>query len=233
VTFNPAHYIQHLRAKKSTYSGCHQAASPVTTQVVTPKPLQSLDKPPKNETVTTCTAFGDLKNQKTEQMNVSSFFEPTQKSNPQKAVQVVTVAQNGDLYNDSIDLPVTTSWCGLVTSGDTETALARLCMECPEYVPAEAWRQSVADGQQFMRDWGECAVELGWTAADLFGLHDPPMEPHPSYSRMSRVDCMGLIWMLKGDPVVEIHRDRALIRRRTTGSMNTYYRSIGEVNGGG
>ena len=30
-------------------------------------------------------------------------------------------------------------------------------------------------------------------AADLFGLHTPPAKPHPTYRRLSRYDCTGLI----------------------------------------
>jgi hypothetical protein len=52
--------------------------------------------------------------------------------------------------------------------------------------------------------WGEQAEALGWTVRDLFGLHKPPEKPHPSYSRLSRYDETGLIWLLQGRPVVAI-----------------------------
>ena len=64
---------------------------------------------------------------------------------------------------------------------------------CPELVPAERWRQAVEDGRAFLARWGDRAEALGWSPRDLFGLHKPPTNPHPSYSRLSRYDETGLI----------------------------------------
>src|SRR5690348_7397660 len=60
---------------------------------------------------------------------------------------------------------------------------------CPEYVEPERWRQCIEDAQRFLANWGDKALALGWTAAELFGLHQPPAKPHPSYNRLSRYDC--------------------------------------------
>ena len=52
---------------------------------------------------------------------------------------------------------------------------------------------------------------LGWTPADLFGLHTPPEKPAPKYRRLSRYDKTGLIWLLRGRRVVALTKDTAII----------------------
>src|SRR5262249_49504621 len=70
----------------------------------------------------------------------------------------------------------------------------------PARARVERWRQCAEDGSKFLAVWGTQAESLGWTSADLFGLHTPPEQPHPSYRRLSRYDCTGLIWLLQGRP---------------------------------
>ena len=60
--------------------------------------------------------------------------------------------------------------------------------------------------------WGERAEALGWTARDLFALHPPPEAPARAYSRMSRLDATGLIWLLNDRPVVAMTETEAAIR---------------------
>jgi len=91
----------------------------------------------------------------------------------------------------------------------------------PALVPIERWQQCVEDGSRFLAKWGEQAEALGWTPADLFGLHTPPERPHPSYSRLSRYDQTGLIWLLQGRPVVALTADTAAIEN-PTGSITVY-----------
>jgi len=55
----------------------------------------------------------------------------------------------------------------------------------------------------------------------LFGLHTPPEQPHPSYSRLSRYDATGLIWLLQGRPVVALTEATASIRN-PTGSITVF-----------
>jgi hypothetical protein len=93
----------------------------------------------------------------------------------------------------------------------------------PALVEVERWRQCVADGKRFLAKWGEQAEALGWTSADLFGLHTPPERPHPSYNRLSRYDCTGLCWLLQGRAVVALTTDTAAIENRT-GNVTTYRR---------
>jgi hypothetical protein len=68
--------------------------------------------------------------------------------------------------------------------------------------------------------WGEPAA-LGWTSRDLFGLHRPPEKPHPSYRRLSRYDETGLIWLLRGRPVVPLTEATAAIKG-ATGNVTVY-----------
>jgi hypothetical protein len=103
-------------------------------------------------------------------------------------------------------------------------AFGFLQLRPPALVPVERWRQCVQDGSRFLAKWGEQAEALGWTAADLFGLHTPPAKPHPTYSRLSRYDCTGLIWLLQGRAVVALTADTATIRNPATGSLTTYRR---------
>jgi hypothetical protein len=83
---------------------------------------------------------------------------------------------------------------------------------CPDLVPPARWQQAIKDGRAFLARWGRQAEALGWTARDLFGLHQPPTKPHPSYSRLSRYDETGLIWLLDGRRVVALSEDRAAIQ---------------------
>jgi len=93
--------------------------------------------------------------------------------------------------------------------------LAALERRCPDYVEEERWQRAVEDGRRFLTRWGEKAIALGWTARDLFGLHEPPEKPHPSYRRLSRYDQTGLIWLLAGRPVVALTAAAAAVENAT------------------
>jgi hypothetical protein len=101
--------------------------------------------------------------------------------------------------------------------------LSALEARCPDHVPPGRWEKAVADGRRFLATWGSQAEAMGWTAADLFGLHTPPAKPHPSYNRLSRYDCSGLVWLLQGRPVVALTETTASIRN-PTGTITTYRR---------
>jgi hypothetical protein len=100
-------------------------------------------------------------------------------------------------------------------------ALAALHEHCPDHVPDDRWQQAVGDGQAFLAAWGERAKRLGWTARDLFGLFPVPESPHPSFSRLSRYDHTGLIWLLQGRPVVALTEATATVKG-ITGNITTY-----------
>jgi hypothetical protein len=104
--------------------------------------------------------------------------------------------------------------------GRTMTALES---RCPYLVPVDRWQLAVEDGRRFLARWGAQAEALGWTARDLFGLHKPPEKPHPSYSRLSRYDETGLVWLLQGYEVVALTDATAAIQS-STGAITTYRR---------
>jgi hypothetical protein len=99
--------------------------------------------------------------------------------------------------------------------------IAALEAGCPELGPVDRWQFAVEDGRRLLVRWGEQAEALGWTARDLFGLDTPPAKPHPSYSRLSRYDATGLIWLLRGRPVIALTEATAAIQNRAV----TVYRS--------
>src|SRR5262249_25453418 len=103
------------------------------------------------------------------------------------------------------------------------STIATLESRCPDLVPPARWQQVIGDGRAFLAKWGRQAEALGWTARDLFGLQPPPAEPHPSYSRLSRYDETGLIWLLQGRPVVALTETTAAIQN-PTGAITTYRR---------
>src|SRR5262249_46774872 len=82
---------------------------------------------------------------------------------------------------------------------------------CPELVPVERCQRAVEDGRRFLAQWGGPAAALGWTARDLFDLHQIPDSPAPDYRRLSRYDETGLIWLLRGRPVVALTASTAAI----------------------
>jgi hypothetical protein len=102
-------------------------------------------------------------------------------------------------------------------------AFGALQLRPPSFIPLERWRRCVRDGSRFLAKWGERAEALGWTSEDLFGLHTPPANPHPSYRRLSRYDATGLVWLLEGRPVVALTEATAAIEG-PTGSIAVYRR---------
>jgi hypothetical protein len=106
-------------------------------------------------------------------------------------------------------------------SSHYDHVFAVFCDRCPNHVDSGRWQCAVDDGSCFLAQWGEQAEALGWTVRDLFGLHDVPANPHPSYQRLSRYDCTGLIWLLQGCPVVALTEATAAIRM-PSGNVTTY-----------
>jgi hypothetical protein len=99
--------------------------------------------------------------------------------------------------------------------------LSALEARCPDLVPVGRWQVAVEDGRRFLVRWGDKAEALGWTARDLFGLQ--AAKRHPSYSRLSRYDETGLIWLLQGRPVVALTETTAAIQN-PSGAITTYRR---------
>ena len=108
--------------------------------------------------------------------------------------------------------------------GILRAALDALERKCPTLVLDDRWRQAVEDGRQFLAAWGDQAQAFGWTARELFGLHRVPEPPAPWYSRLSRYDETGLIWLLRGRPVIILTATEAVMRCHS-GATLTYRRN--------
>ena len=69
----------------------------------------------------------------------------------------------------------------------------------PGDVPPRRWLRFIDDCGRFLDDgWASRAAELGWGPLDLFGCdRERPF---------GRVDHLGLLWLLKGCAIVELHR---------------------------
>jgi hypothetical protein len=94
---------------------------------------------------------------------------------------------------------------------------------CPDLVPVARWQAAVEDGRHFLARWADRAEALGWTPRDLFGLMPVPGHAKPSFSRLSRYDETGLIWLLQGRPVVALTEATAAIQS-STGAITIYRR---------
>jgi hypothetical protein len=90
--------------------------------------------------------------------------------------------------------------------------LAALRTACPDLVEVGCWHQAIGDADRFLTAWDAQAHALGWTARELFGLHPIPTHPAPSYQRLSRYDATGLIWLLRGRPVIALTETDAAIQ---------------------
>ena len=87
----------------------------------------------------------------------------------------------------------------------------------PADVPPQRWRRFIDDVGLFL-DSPFCAVAaaFGWTAFDLFGAdRDRPF---------TRIDRVGLLWLLNGDRLDMLTDDAATIERRS-GARQTWRRT--------
>ena len=108
-----------------------------------------------------------------------------------------------------------------IETGVYVAALADLEARVPERVDRADWERALIDAKRFLGQWGEQAEALGWTARDLFGLHEVPQNPAPTYRRLFRYDETGLVWLLQGREVVALTETTASIRC-PSGSILTY-----------
>jgi hypothetical protein len=97
---------------------------------------------------------------------------------------------------------------------------------CPAGIDNTDWRQAITDFNAFLATWGQQAYVLGWTAGELLGLPPVPTRPAPSFRRLSRYDLTGLIWHVRGHPVVALTESSAAIQG--TAGVVTVYRKYGK-----
>jgi hypothetical protein len=103
-------------------------------------------------------------------------------------------------------------------------ALSALQEGCTAYVDVLDWQMALADADGFLATWGEQASALGWTVSDLFGLAPIPQGPTPNWRRLSRYDLAGLVWLLRGRPVIALSAKTAAIQCSGFG-VTTYRRA--------
>jgi hypothetical protein len=91
----------------------------------------------------------------------------------------------------------------------------------PGDVPAQRWLRFIDDGGRFLdAGWTDKAAAFGWGPLDLFGCdRERPF---------ARIDHLGLLWLLDGGTVLELHRDHAIIET-LGGARQTYRRRPVEV----
>jgi hypothetical protein len=94
-------------------------------------------------------------------------------------------------------------------------ALAAVERECPAGVAPGRWQQCLLDARAFLAQWDEQALALGWTDAALFGLPEPVGPLHSGHDRLERYDATGLLWLLRGRPVVALTEVTAAIQDAT------------------
>jgi hypothetical protein len=93
-----------------------------------------------------------------------------------------------------------------VETASWATGVARLAtMAAPRTYPANAWQQLIVDAARFLEDWAPQAAALGWPAWELFGCH--------RRAPWGRIDGMGLVLLLHGDPLAALTATEAVIRR--------------------
>jgi hypothetical protein len=124
--------------------------------------------------------------------------------------------------------------CASKADNDQQHTFGRICRfgrtlsvlekRCPDRVGFDRWRMAIMDGRRFLTQWGVQAEALGWTGRELFGLHEIPANPSPTYQRLSRYDCTGLIWLLQGCPVVALTAATAAIMMPTGSELK--YRKL-------
>jgi hypothetical protein len=98
--------------------------------------------------------------------------------------------------------------------------VARLAeMPPPRSYPANAWQQLIGDAELFLDDWAPQAAALGWPAWELFGCH--------RRAPLARIEGMGLLLLLHGDPLAALTADQAVIRR-PSGAHQTWRRKAAD-----
>ena len=101
-------------------------------------------------------------------------------------------------------------------------ALARLDPNKPPAdVPAKRWLRFIDDCGRFLdAGWADKALALGWGPLDLFGAdRERPF---------ARIDHMGLLWLCNGGTIIELYRDRAVLKTQSD-THQTYRRRPVEV----
>jgi hypothetical protein len=136
----------------------------------------------------------------------------TQNSDP-AAVTVWTETQGERAAIAEYDGSAPQAWAAAVARLDPNKP--------PREVPPRRWLRFLKDCGPFLDGgWAIRAAAFDWGPLDLFGCdRERPM---------SRVDHLGLVWLLNGGAVVELHRDGAVLQT-AGGALQSYPRRPIEV----
>ena len=88
-------------------------------------------------------------------------------------------------------------------------------MTRPDQFDPDEWDTLINDAGLFLDQWAPQATDLGWQTHEIFGLC--------INGNRRRLDCMGLIPLLKGRPVVAL-TDSFAEYRTATGAILRFYR---------
>ena len=144
---------------------------------------------------------------------------------PHEAVTTVTTAASGGGDKGKKEIPSITQEdrrsVTTVTTVTTDIHSPDACgivdrltsMTPPESFSPEAWHQLLLDTDSFFQRWAEQAELLAWSDKDLIGVH--PRAP------AARYDAMGLLFLIRGGEVIELHDQCATIRSQR-GSLLVY-----------
>jgi hypothetical protein len=215
-------YLDMIRRAESERAGCDKSvlsdrSTPLRSHTslmshVAAPPPSSVDTAP-TAVCAVCGAGGELWTLDTPTGAVAvheecaRFLPKPDHAEPSAAYQATAAEPDGTACKvEIVELP---------QAGRYRKVFGVLQLRPPALVDVARWRQRVEDGKRFLAKWGEQAEALGWTSADLFGLHTPSDKPHPSYRRLSRYDATGLCWLLEGREVVALTAGTAAIENPT------------------
>jgi len=135
----------------------------------------------------------------------------------QHKAEIVALLSAAEPANDQVPAPDVDDQVDQDFPADMADGIrAILSAEGAQGIPPNRWPQIQRDTWQLVeRRWLHRALELGWTAADLFGCD----QRAPWY----RLDRSGLVLLLGGHEVIEISSDVATLRAHT-GSVLRYRR---------
>ena len=86
----------------------------------------------------------------------------------------------------------------------------------PVSIPADPWQLMIANSRAFLATWAEQAHRLGWTAADLWGIHRA--------APYHRLDCAGLL-IMQGDAELRALEATLALFKKPSGNILRHTRS--------
>jgi hypothetical protein len=135
--------------------------------------------------------------------------------------QAATAAQNGSESDRELERAAIAEYDGGAPRRWAEAFALLDPARPPRGVPTSRWVQFMDDCGRFLDEgWASSAEDLGWGPLDLFGCD----RERPC----ARVDHRGLLWVVRGGRILELHRDRAILKTPDA-AIQSYRRQPVEV----